>query len=69
MRAQPARQAQGLWVGHRELEQAPPAQVPHRLTCDAVYQHLPLMQLLFQLSNLSLLAPVGHRQLWGEAGW
>lgn len=26
------------------------------------------MQLLFQLSDLSFLAPVGHCQLWGEVG-
>lgn len=42
---------------------------PGLLTCDAVYEHLPLMQFLFQLTNLSLLAPVSHCQLWGELGW
>lgn len=41
---------------------------PGFLTCDAVNQHLPLMQLLLQLADLSLLAPVSHGQLWGEGG-
>lgn len=36
---------------------------PSHLTCDAVHQHLPLMQLLFQLPDLSFLAPVSHCQL------
>lgn len=33
------------------------------LTCDAVHKHLPLMQFLLQLPDLSFLPPVSHCQL------
>lgn len=56
----------GVWGGaDRQLrgQTGGPPRSP-ALTCDAVDQHLPLVQLLLQLPDLPLLAPVSHGQLW-----
>lgn len=55
-------------AGHGTQEAGHGAEPPAALTCDAVHQHLPLVQLLLQLPDLSLLAPISHRQLWGAGG-
>lgn len=68
-RGVPTPEAQGLRMGPQErTEQRHSPAGPSFLTCDAVNQHLPLMQLLLQLADLSLLAPVSHGQFWGEGG-